>query len=425
MTKLRIRPLVIALAATLAAGPAAYAAESQLHEEVTSTPGRGISRADEDMVSSAAGKVLNHIARARDALRKKDAEQAGNELRQASTLMDIIDRVAPTTVIKDRMWTNDHKLSYEDTQEVHPAAVPVYSVLDERTLVDDVAMPGKAAEPAAKSERTLKAPVAKTEAGKRLEPEAADVMVYYEELDLPLRSTRHFIAAAQSELGRNRLNEADQALRAAQDSVDFVGLFLPEPLLAARDNLARAHEHYSAGKVPEAKEDVDTAIAQLEDAKRAADPDSQADVGKLLDDAKSLRGRIERGETSLAGDIKGLWHHTEALADRAMESTAVGWAKLRHHGQVRADLIEAKRYVVYADVDGNVDRAPERAHSDLTKARDFLDKAAAASAGKTDAEVYIKDAKAMVDSILSGQAKADPGELANLKNQVVQAMDKV
>lgn len=420
MTHLPIKPLVVALAATLVASPFALAAaEPQLHEEVTTTPGRNISTADEEAVSSAAGKVLFHIARARDALRKKDAERAGQELRQADTLMAMIKGVTPTTVVKDRMWTTDKKLSYEDTEEVSPASVPVYAILDERAMVDEMAV--KAPPPAAKTDKPGNG--AKT-AGKD-EPEVQDVMLYYEELDLPLRTTRHFLADAEASLAKNRLDAADQALRAAQDSVDFVGVFLPEPLLAARDNLARAHAHYTAGKLPAAKEDVTVAIGQLEQASKEADPDSKADVAKLLDDAKALRTRIDSGDTTVAGAVRGLWHHTEALADRAMESTRVGWAKLRHHGQVRADLIEAKRFVVYADIDSNIEQAPDRANMDLTKARDFLDKAATDSAGKTEAEVFITDAQAIVNTMLSGQAKADPGELASLKSEIVQAMGKV
>lgn len=417
MTQLKRKPLVIALAGALLVGQIALAAETKtpqsvLQEEISTTPGRAITRADEAMVSAAANKVLRHIAKARDAIRRQNADGAKQELRQAETLMDIIRDVAPTTVVKDRMWTADKKLSYENTEEVGPGSVPIFSDLGEREVVNTVKL--KTAKAGAKGNPAL---------GE--EAEAADVMLYYEELGLPLGPTRHFIAVAQAELRKKRLDAADQALRAAQDSVDFVGVFLPEPLLAARVNLERAHAHYSAGKLPQAKADVTTAIGQMEAAAGNADPAAKADVDKLLNDAKSLQARIDKGETTLGGELRSLWRHTDALADRAMESTAVGWARLRQHGKARADLIEAKRYVAYADIDANVGKEPDKARAALVKARDALERAAQDSAGKSEAEVFIKDARAMVDSLLAGQAKTDPGEMANLKSQLAQALGKL
>lgn len=408
-----LKPLVLALAGSLILGQAALAAEAPktqpvLREEFTTTPGRAISPADEDRVSSAANKTLYHIAKARDAIRKKDAERARTELGQADKLLDIIDGVAPTTVIKDRMWTADKKFSYENTEEVGPSAVPVFANLGLREVLDPVKM---------------KAAQGKAKAG--VEPEATSMMLYYEELNLPLRAVRHFIGVAEAELGKSRLNEADQALRAAQDSVDFVGVFLPEPLLAARANLERAHAHYGAGALPEAKTDVSTAIGQLEAAGKEADTADKADIDALLGDAKSLQARIDKGDTTLGGELHSLWRHTEAMADRAMESTAIGWTKLRHTGPLRGDLIEAKRYVAYADIDANVDKEPAKALAALGKAKEYLDRAAAAATGKAEIEVYIKDAKAMVDTLLAGQAKTDPGEMANLKSQLNQALGKV
>lgn len=411
---LKPKPLVLALAGALVLGQAAMAAsapgtKASLQEEITTTPGRTISPADEELVSSAANKVLYHIAKARDALRKKDAERARTELGQADKLVEIINTVTPTTVIKDRMWTADKKLSYENSEEVGPGSVPVFASLGMREVFDPVKMK------AAKGN-------AKQKAGE--EPEATDMMLFYEELDLPLRAVQHLLGVAEGELGKHRMNEAEQALRAAQDSVDYVGVFLPEPLVTARVNLSRAHAHYSAGKLPEAKIDVSTAIEQLEMASKNADTDSKADIDKLLGDAKSLQSRIDKGDTTLGSELHSLWRHTEAMADRAMESTAIGWAKLRNHDQLRTDLIEAKRYVSYADIDANVDKAPAMANAALIKAKEYLDRAAAVATGKSELEVYIKDAKAIVDSLITGQSKTDPGEMANLKSQLNQALSK-
>lgn len=251
-------------------------------------------------------------------------------------------------------------------------------------------------------------------------------MLFYQEMDLPLNMTRHFIAIARDNMSRNQLARAADALQAVLDNVDFINVYLPEPLLAAESNLQRAHDHYSAGALPEARADVHAAIAQLTKAEKTADAGSKADVQALLDDATALQGRIDHNEPNLGNDFKQVWHRTKALADRAVESTAVGWERLRAgHDDVRKDLIEAKRYVVYADIDANIAREPAKATADLTRAQSFLQQAEKSATGKDGAMVYIKDAKAVVDSLLSGQAKPGPGEMNNLKAQLSQAIGDV
>lgn len=420
MNQPRIKPLTLALIATFAVANSAFAGvEPRLHEDVSVAPGRAISPADEEVISSSASRVLHHIARARGALRKKEGDQARQELRQAETLLDIIQDSVPTTLVKNRVWTADAKLKYENTEEIPATIVPIYASLDERADFDAVKLRG-ARQPQNAATKSQAKPAAAEEA------EAKDAALYYEELDLPLNAIRHFVAAAQTELARNHPGEADQALRAALDSVDFVSIYLPAPLLAAQLNLERAEAHYGAGEKEQAKADVSRAVAQLTEAKQLADPDSQADVQKMLADAQSLQARIDKGEPGLATELKALWHRAEAHADRAMEYAEVGWAKLRQHDALRGALIEAKRYVAYADIDANVAGDGKLALRDLQEARGWLDKAATASTGKDgqDEAVYVKDIRAVVDTLLAGQAKPGTGEMANLKQQLTQAITR-
>ena len=414
MNKLQLKPLTLALIATCAVAGSAFAGvEPRLHEDVSVAPGRSISPADEEVISSSASRVLHHIARARDALHKKDGDQARQELRLAATLLDVIQDTVPTSVVKNRVWTADGKLKYESAEEIPVSVVPIYASLDERADFDTVKLPGSAkTEP-----QTGKKPAAAEEA------EAKDAVLYYEELDLPLNATRHFVAAAQTDLARNRYDEAGQALRAALDSVDFVSVYLPAPLLAARINLERAEIHYGSGQTEAAKADVSRAVAQLAEAGKQADPDSQADVKNMLSEAQSLQTRMD--QPGLKAELKGLWRRAEAHADRAMAYTSFGWAKLRQHDPLRGALIEAKRYVAYADIDANVAGDAGMAMRDLVQARDWLAKAAEATAKVGDGQdeaVYVKDIRAVVDTLLSGQAKPGSGEMANLKQQLAQAI---
>ncbi len=426
MNNLRIKPLTLALISSFAIAQVALAdAEPRLHEDVSVTPGRAITPADEAVISSSANRVLHHIAHARDALRKKEGEQAKQELKQVETLLDIIQSTVPTSVVKSRVWTADDKLKYENSEEVPISSVPIYASLDERADFDVVKL--RAARSAAKV--STKAPGnTPAKADKKPateEAEASDAALYYEEMDLPLNTTRHFVAIAQTELAGKHFSEADQALRAALDSVDTVSVYLPAPLLAARINLQRAADHYDADQKDLARADVDRAIAQLNEAQQQADPASQNDVKKMLADAQSLQARVDRNEPGFKAELKGLWRRTKAHADRAMESLSVGWAKLRQNDPLRRDLIEAKRYVAYADIDANVGDDFSQSKRDLEQARNWLEKAAEATA-KTgngpDAAVYVKDIRAVVDTLLAGQGKPDQGELSNLEQQLAQAI---
>lgn len=419
MNNLRIKPLGLALIAGLVVAQSALAGmEPRLREDVSITPGRAITPADEAVLSSSANRVLHHIARARDALSKKDGARAKAELGQAETLLDIIQNSVPTRVVKSRIWTADDKLKYENSEEIPVSAVPIYASLDERADFDLVKLPG--------GKSPAKAPAA-TEKKAAGEVEASDAALYYEELDLPLNSTRHFVAAAQSELAKDQFTAAGQSLRAALDSVDAIAVYLPAPLLAAHLNLERAEGHYGDGRKDLAKADVGRAIAQLEAAQRQADPDSQADVKQLLAQARSLQARIDQNDPGFKAELKGLWRRAKAHADRALEYADVGWAKLRHNGPLRGALIETKRYVAYADIDAHVGDDPIQARRDLEQARTWLERAAEATAkvpNGEDAAVYVKDIRAVLDTLLAAQGKPGKGELDNLEQQLAQAINR-
>lgn len=423
MKNWHVKPLTFALTGALLISQAVLAAapestQGALREEITSTPGRDITPADEALISASAGKVMRHIGLAREAIQKKDGERAKLELRQAGTLLDIIQATLPTAMVKDRIWTADNKLQYENSEEVSPESVPISASLETRVDFDMVKLPRA---------KTRMKPQVKTQPKDKaaMEAEAEDAALYYQEVDMPVHATRHFVDGALIALGRNRLDEADNALRVAEDSVDTIEVFVPEPLLSARINLERAHAHFKAGQVADAKSDVGRAITQLNVAGQEGDPDIKADVEQLRKDAQSLQDRLDQNGPTLGVEMKSLWHHTKALADRAMEYSSFGWNKLRNHSPLRGDLIEAKRFVAYADIEANVAENPAKARGDLEQAKAWLEKAAVEAKGKPDAEVYVKDARAVVDTLIAGQAKMDTAELGNLKDQLGQAIGKL
>ena len=133
-----VAALVASIGTALVSAPV-YAATIQ--EKVITTPGKTITPQEEAVISSAGVKVLRHIAQARSDIQNKDADAAKAELGQADKLLDIIREALPTTSIKDRIWVAKKHLEYEDTQEVLPDLVPIYSALNEMMDI----MPVKAA----------------------------------------------------------------------------------------------------------------------------------------------------------------------------------------------------------------------------------------------------------------------------------------
>ena len=129
MSKPKLKSVVVAaliatIGTALVSAPV-YAATIQ--EKVITTPGKTITPQEEVLISSSGGKVLRHIAQARADIHNKDADAAQTELDQADKLLAIIRAALPTTSVKDRIWVAKEHLEYEDTQEVLPDLIPIYS----------------------------------------------------------------------------------------------------------------------------------------------------------------------------------------------------------------------------------------------------------------------------------------------------------
>jgi len=170
-----------------------------------------------------------------------------------------------------------------------------------------------------------------------------------------LNATRHFVAMAQTDLpGTAMPRQARLCGRPWTASISYPSIC--PPLLAARINLERAEAHYGSGQKETAKADVNRAIAQLAEAGKAGDPDSQADVKNMLGEAQSCRPAW----TSLGSSgVEGLCAAPRRMRPRhGLIRPSAG--RLRQHDPLRSALIEAKRYVAYADIDATLPATPAK-----------------------------------------------------------------
>ena len=366
-----MKPLVLLLTATLAGSQLAWASApaSRISEDVTVTPDRAISRADEAALSRAAAKVLDRVGAARAALARQDEAAARDLLGQAGTLLDIIHAALPTANVRDQIRLADSSLKYDQTEQVQPDLVPLDAALNE---VEDFA---RAPAAHAQGDKGDRGAGTGSRAGASKDIQAVDAALMYEETDLPLAATRTFLQSAQDALSRHDLKRADLLLRAAQDHVVTQSIVVDEPLVPAKANLARADANMKAGRLDAARADLKRAIAQLDRAAQRAEGSARADVQALRDDARALDSRLDQDGQASERDFAMLWKRAHALADRAMDYTDVGWARLRAGSTLKQSLIEAKLQARYADADAFVGGNATKAQNDLGEVQRYLEQA--------------------------------------------------
>jgi cytochrome c556 len=367
------KTLVLVLSAICASGALAANPPARIVDRTEVVPQRSITQADAAALSRAAMKTLDRIGAARTALAHKDAKAARDDLRQADTLLDIIQAGLPTAQVREQIRVAQSKLKYEDTKTIEPDLVPIYSSLD---AIEDFAAVPQARAHLDQARARLKTG---DKPGAQRELDAVDAALLYQEADLPLAATRGFVRAAEGELARGKPQRADAHLKAAEDNVVVYTAFVDEPILSVRANLARAQRNYVAGRLEAAKADLGRAVEQLDRAAQRADASVKKDIDALGQDARSLAGRMDTHaakDSHAAGrDLSLLWHRTRALADRTIDYTAVGWKRLREHKPVERSLIEARLHARYAEIDAGVGENPARAGQDLAEAYRYLEEA--------------------------------------------------
>lgn len=403
----RLKTLAVALALAGVA-PALLSVPSYagtVQEQVSVKPEKRLSPREEAIISQAGAKVLRHIAQARADIRNKDGDAAGAELDKADKLLDIIHEALPASTVKDRIWVAKKHLEYEDTQQVLPDLIPIYSSLDELTDV----MPVKAAKAQLdKAKAHLKAG---DKAGARKALEETDASLQYTEIDLPLGTTRDLVAQARTEIGKSRFDDADKSLKAAEDSVVFISVGIEQPLFAAKAALTQSVVNVDAGNIDLARIDLDNAIADLKAAQQSPDTATRDAAKELLGEAQQLRTDLQGG-----GDYGSRFHrlleHTQAYADRAVEYLATGWQRFRSEDHpFRSDLIEARLHLANARIDLFTGHEADGAKNELAAAGRYLDQAEQAAAKQPADAGYSKQIGALQTSVESLQADPRSGGL--------------
>ncbi len=225
--------LVAVVGGLLVAGPvmakeASKSSGSEVVEEVSVIPARIVIPEERQVLSRAAARIMRHLADARGAIHEKKPKAALEDLKKIDQQVKIIKSGRPVAVIKDHIWIAKKHLDYENTTEVAADLIPIYSDLES---LEDFVPVEQARKHLANAEKHLNKgnkPAAKEELT------AVDEMMTYTEVDLPLAETERQVALAAGFLKRNKLQDADKALKAAEDGVHVLSVGVEGPLVKTR-----------------------------------------------------------------------------------------------------------------------------------------------------------------------------------------------
>jgi hypothetical protein len=292
-----------------------------IEEKITVTPGRAITPSEESTISSAALKVLRHIAQARADIHVKDLPKAQVELKQAQTLLEIIKTTVPTDKIRDRIWVAKKHLSYEDTETVMQDLIPIYATLDD---IEEFASMDKAKEHIDKAKKHLKSGDKK---GAEEELKLADEAVIFTEIDLPLKETERHITDAQMFLTKKESKKADAALKSAEEGVQFLSMVDSLPVLQARKSFWQATQNYTAGRLEAARTDIKEAKAYLVKAGKTADARTKTEAEKLMKDIEAIESKMDKVDHETGQELKKLYERFNALTLRTVNMFQAGGKK--------------------------------------------------------------------------------------------------
>jgi len=205
--------------------------------------------------------------------------------------------------------------------------------------------------------------------------DATDAALQYTEVDLPLHATRQLVAEARAALSKEKSDQADKALKSAEDSVVYLSVAIQQPLFTAKALLWQTVLDLNAKDQKMARADLQGAIGYLEVASKSDQKPTQEVASQLLGEAKQLQKDLNGGK-DISMQVRHLWQRAEALADRSVEYMASGWARYRASSPFKADLIEAKLHVTNAGIDLFTGKDSDKARKELEAASKYLDQAA-------------------------------------------------
>lgn len=267
----------------------------------TEVPARTITPDEAWVLSRVAVKALRHIVQARADIRESETDQAQDELQKAMALIEIIKGAVPTVKVKDQIWIAKKHLTYDGREKVASDLIPIYASLDEMeglVHVDTARDHIQSAEEQLKRGDTEKA---------CKELELADRDLESSEIELPITNVEKCIMLAQNCLSKHETGKADEALRTAEEGLQFISTDIYSPLVLAERSLWQGIGDYSEKKFEEARADIRRTKSHLKRSIKYMDAKTKAEGEKLLQELAALEDRLLKYEQATEAHIRELW----------------------------------------------------------------------------------------------------------------------
>lgn len=286
--------------------PKKKAASARISSSVDVQPAAPLSDQEFREVSFTAGRILTHIARARDAIRDKKSDDAAMQVEQSLKLTAIIDNVLPHYKVKTEIKSGD--LAYSDEDDVTLRYVTLFDELEHRDIISPIVQAKKEAQ---QKQEQKEEPDAATKKGRgAIAISHADISHTTAKLDIVL--ARHMLNRAKQALDDGKTEEADESLHAVQNRgvlLEYEEIDLP--LEEAADNLKLAEMEMQEGRHAEAKAALEVAIDQLKEYEELAGENRGAEVKSLHEEITKLTTELEKGKVSDADQQK----HTAKISE--------------------------------------------------------------------------------------------------------------
>lgn len=310
----RIVPITLAAAMFLLGAlscPGSLRADSVKEGPAISTEFVSGPATDETVVSATALKVLSHIVQARSDIGAKNPYHALDEVKQALTLLDIVQAMDPADRVRTRIWLAQKRLPYESTEGLMRDLSTLYDSVAE---LEDLVQRSSVREHIGKARKYLESG---NKRGVSEELVLADEALFDTDIYLPVRHTRERVEEARNLLMKRKFQKADAALKSAEDGMQFLSIMDYMPTERAGRSVSRAHKNYLAGRFDAAKADLREGRAFLEKALESADASGKAQIEKLIKDIQAVETKVGAWDRETSEEMRNLYLRVKALTVKA------------------------------------------------------------------------------------------------------------
>lgn len=255
----------------------AFANTAKIISNVDIKPEATLSAQEEQGLSIAAGKLLNHVDHARNDLKAKNIVGAKRQIDKAITLGNIIKTTMPSYLVTTKLAAGQYK--YEDQSKVQPLLVTLHEELNVETVMGPV--------------RAAKREVAKKQAGETGQV-VQEVRLHESRARLDVRLALSGLEQAKKYLSENRSSSADSALSTIQTGVVMEYVVADLPLERVQANLMLARQAIKDNKFDQARLALQIAQDSLQEYEKTVGSNRARESSELRAEIQALSTSMQQ-----------------------------------------------------------------------------------------------------------------------------------